>query len=274
MGVLQEINNQFIGLMRKEAGVIGAWEFGSALHGTKDEYSDIDIVFLVDKDNYAKVDDKLKNMLESVCEKVLIFWGEGFNGETIKNYDCILEKDGLLFQYDIFLLNNRHVDDFMCQIHYMDLQKQDIIFDTNHVVERLIEKAPKGQQWNEDVIRLIQTYWLHVNMSAKYFLRNDFFKLEGVLRILMDTHTSLLLTLYDKITWGGTANKLHYLEEEQQKHLKKYYCCENYELVRENLVQSMLWFEEDVASSGNKEVEKMCREIGEPVKKAWSRRFI
>lgn len=86
----------------------------------------------------------------------------------------------------------------------------------------------------------------------------------------MDTHTSLLLTLYDKITWGGTANKLHYLEEEKQSHLKKYYCCEDFNMVRENLLQSMLWFEEDVVSGENKEAEKVCREIGEPVRKAWS----
>lgn len=168
MGLLREINNQFIQLMKKEAGVLGAWEFGSAMHGTTDKYSDIDIVFLLDENNYSRVNEKLTEMLESICDNVLIFWGEDFNGEVIKNYDCILEKEGKLFQYDIFLLNNGWIDDFLCQIHYMDLQKEDIIFDTNYIVERLIETAPKGQVWNEDMIRLIQTYWLHVNMSAKY----------------------------------------------------------------------------------------------------------
>ncbi len=86
---------------------------------------------------------------------------------------------------------------------------------------------------------------------------------------MMDTHTSLLLTIYDKITWGGTANKLYYMEEEKRNHLKKYYCCEDFELVRENLLQAMLWFEEDVAFSGNKEAEEMSRNIGEQIKRAW-----
>ena len=41
-------------------------------------------------------------------------------------------------------------------------------------------------------------------------------------------------------------------------------------MVRGTLLQSVLWFEGDVVSSGNKEAMQVCREIGEPVRKAWS----
>ena len=44
-------------------------------------------------------------------------------------------------------------------------------------------------------------FWLHlyVNMPAQYFAGKDFFDLNGVLCILMDTHISLLVVAYDKI---------------------------------------------------------------------------
>lgn len=91
----------------------------------------------------------------------------------------------------------------------------------------------------------METYWLNVQMSVKYFKRNDFFKLDGVLRTLMDMHTSLLLNAYDKITWGGSANKLHYIPEEKQRHLMKYGCIEDFNLMKRNLHLSIHWFEED-----------------------------
>lgn len=269
MEQLREINDRFVEIMKKESGVLGAWEFGSAMHGTKDEYSDIDIVFLLDADNYYRIDAGVEEMLESVCDRIVIFWAEDFNNDAMKNYDCILKKDGKLFQYDVFLLNHEHIDDFMCQLHYMDLKKEDVLFEMDNVVSNLIEKAPKGQVWSDNMMRLIQTYWLHIDMTIKYFLRKDYFKLEGILRILMDTHTSLLLTAYDRITWGGTANKLHFLTEEKQNHLKKYYCSEDFDEVRENLLRSMCWFEEDIAEMGSAEMILYSQEMGKEIKKAW-----
>ena len=36
------------------------------------------------------------------------------------------------------------------------------------------------------------------------------------------THLSLLLTGYDCITWGGTPNKLHFIQKQKQLHIMQY----------------------------------------------------
>jgi hypothetical protein len=69
----------------------------------------------------------------------------------------------------------------------------------------------------------------------------------------VDTHASLLLTAYDKITWGGTANKLHTLGHKKQEHLKKYGCTEDFKWVRRNLLQSICWFERDIEEIGTED---------------------
>ena len=246
MELLQQLNEEMIDLMKKIPGVLGAWEFGSGMHHTRDEYSDIDIVFLLKESSFNEIDQQLPDILETICDHILIFWPEDFNGAAIKNYDCLLEKDGQILQYDIFLLNDAALDDGLCKIHYADLKQENIYFDLAGKVAALINEDQIHQTWSDDIYRLMDTYWLHVHMTSKYFLRGDYFKLEGVLRILMDTHASLLLTAYDRTTWGGAANKLHYLPEEKQKHLHYYYCDNDLNKTAKNLHQSMLWFEQDV----------------------------
>ena len=185
-----------------------------------------------------------------VCDKVVLCWPESFNSDAIKNYGYVMKQNQKLFQYDVFLLNAAQIGDFMCRIHYANLKEHDIVFSKNGSIQALIQKKAKESLWQGDIPTLITTYWFHVHMSAKYLIRKDFFKLEGVLRILMDTHTSLLLTAYDKITWGGSANKLHFINEEKQKHLMKYGCFEDFVTVINNLMQAMEWFTEDVGEIG------------------------
>lgn len=271
MNTLQQLNEDMIALMKKTPGVLGAWEFGSGMHHTRDQYSDIDIAFLLQSTDYDMVSQQLPDMLETICDHVLIFWPEDFNGASLKNYDCLLEREGQILQYDIFLLNDAALDDGMCKMHYADLKPENIFFDPEGKVAALINKNRIRQTWSDDIFRLIDTYWLHIHMTGKYFMRRDYFKLEGVLRILMDTHTSLLLTAYDKITWGGTANKLHYLPEEKQKHLKYYYCDNDLDRAAKNLHQSMLWFEEDIMELDMAEAVSQNRKISEKIKTNWEK---
>lgn len=270
MEVLQRLNEDIIRVMKRESGVLGAWEFGAGMHHTTDEYSDIDIVFLLSDSDYFRIDCKLKDIVGSVCDNALIFWAEDFNGESIRSYDCLLEREGKLCQYDIFLINIAHIEDYMCRIHYEDLTEENIFFDREGKVASLINKDFNKQTWQDDIPRLIETYWLHIYMTGKYFMRKDYFKLEGILRILMDAHTSLLLSVYDRITWGGAANKLHYLPEEKQAHLKKYYCAEDLDLLIENLWKAMCWFEEDVLELDGGGYEKY-NELSEKIKRWWKK---
>jgi hypothetical protein len=84
----------------------------------------------------------------------------------------------------------------------------------------------------------------------------------------MDAHTSLLLNEYDTITWGGSANKLHFIPDEKQRHLMKYGCMEDFERLRENLLASINWFEEDSNEIAGKELE-CYKEITNQVKEYW-----
>ncbi len=266
---LEKTNENFISIMKEQPGILGSWYFGSKSHKMSDEYSDIDIVFLLENDVFEEISNKLPKLITPVVDKVILSWPEDFNNERIKNYDFLLMLHEQIFQYDIFLLNKNYTDDFMCKMHYMNLQKENIVFDVQGNVKNLMNHAPLGSSWSADIRRLVETYWLHVQMSAKYFLRKDFFKLEGVLRILMDTHTSLLLTGYDTINWGGTANKLHFINPEKQKHLMKYGCTEDFQSVRDNLHQSIVWFEEDVRDIATPEDQQYSDEVGTLIKEYW-----
>lgn len=243
---LKIVNEKFISVLKKTEGILAAWYFGSNKHGLSDEYSDIDIVLLASETDYPQIDKNLIEIFKGICDDVILCWGEDFNGDAMKNYDFLLRLNGEIFQYDVFLLNHSHIDDYMCKLHYTDLSRKDIIFAQGDEADMLIQKSPKGTVWQEDIKRIIETYWLHVQMSVKYFKRRDFFKLNSVLRILMDMHTSLLLNTYDRITWGGSANKLHFIPEEKQAHLMKYGCIEDFDLMKKNLWLSINWFENDV----------------------------
>lgn len=243
---LKTVNDSFISLIKEIDGVRAAWYFGSNMRGLSDEYSDVDIVIWADKSAYGETDKQLTEMLADICDEVVLCWGEDFNGEAMKNYDYILSLNGKIFQYDVFLLNGDHIDDYMCRLHYTGLAEENIIFSKDNAAEELIKNAPKGEPWRADVARLTETYWLHVQMSVKYFLRKDFFKLNNVLRTLMDVHTSLLLTGYDETNWGGAENKLKFIPAEKQTHLMRYGCTTDFELMKKNLEWSIDRFENDV----------------------------
>lgn len=274
MNILQKINEDIINLMKKDTGILAAWEFGSGMYHTRDEYSDIDLVLLAQESDYKRIHRQLQNNLEAVCDHVLIFWPEDFNESSIYNYDCLLEQEGEILQYDVFLLNDGALDDEMCKIHYANLQTENIYFDKIGKATALINNNQSPQTWSDDICRLIDTYWLHIHMSAKYFLRKDYFKLDSVLRILMETHSRLLLTLYDRITWGGVANKLHYLPKEKQEHLKHYYCDKDFLKTKENLWQEMLWFEDDLSEFECAETVARNKTLSDKIKKAWRERLL
>lgn len=267
---LLKIFHEFIEIMQNTEGVMGAWSFGSLLHGLTDEYSDIDVVFLVEDSYFSATEESCSTILEEICDKVILCWEEDFNNHTIINNGYLLKMGEDIFQFDIFLLNNSYIDDYMCKIHYSELSAEDIIFDNDDMVLSLCEKKIRGELWPDNIERLMKTYWYHFNMTAKYLLRGDYFKLNGVMRTLFDVHASLLLTAYDTITWGGVENKLHFIPEEKQKHLKNYYCTGNFKMDRENLMMSLEYFEGDLQEICQSKTVDYDPSIGENVKKCWA----
>ena len=243
---LKIILNKFIDKIKAADEVLGAWNFGSEMHGKSDKYSDVDIVLLV-KGALPRTEQKIESLLADICEEILLRWEEDFNSEAIINNGYVLKSNGSLHQFDVFLLNSEMLEDFMCRLHYTGLSENDIIFDKTGEVKKLAENSPEGSRWNDNIDRLQRTYWYHLNMAAKYLLRHDFFKLNNILRTLYDTHSSLLLSAYDLTDWGGPANKLKYIPAEKQEHLKKYYCTDNFRLNRDNLICSAELFESDLS---------------------------
>lgn len=243
---LLKIFNEFVDVMKMTEGVSGAWNFGSATHGMSDEYSDIDIVFLIEENRFKEMEFELSAILSKLCDEIILCWEEDFNSNAIINNGYLLKKNNQIFQFDVFLLNKSYIEDFMCKVHYTDLKEKDIIFDVDNQVKKLCEDCPHGSLWNSNMERLITTYLYHFHMTAKYLIRQDYFKLNHVMRTLYDTHTSLLLTAYDVMNWGGAENKLNFISADKQEHLKKYFCIDDFSINRKNLLKSMEWFEEDI----------------------------
>ena len=250
---LQAIHNRFIALMKDQPDVWGAWYFGSAARGSSDPYSDLDVVFLLHGERFQDIAAQITRWLESCCDRVILCWPEGFNGEAIVNNGYLLELNGEIVVYDVFLLSSDHLDQGICRMHYADLRESSILFDREGHVQALTAAAPSGSPWREDTDRLISTYWYHAHLSAKYLLRGDFFKLEAVTRTLMDAHVSLLLTALDQTTWGGSANKLRFLPAEKQARLKRYGCVDDFPRMRASLLQCFRWFAEDAQAIAPRE---------------------
>lgn len=239
------ILNDFVEIMKTEKGVLGAWNFGSVLHGMSDEYSDADICFLIEGNLFQKMECELPAILGGICDEIILCWEEDFNSNAIINNAYLLKKNNQIVPLDVFLLNKDFIEDFMCRVHYTDLSEKDIIFDKDNHVKKLCSNCPHGNLWSNNIERLITTYLYHFHMTAKYLIRQDYFKLNNVMRTLYDTHASLLLTVYDMINWGGAENKLHFLPAGKQEHLKSYFCTDEFSSNKENLRKSIEWFEQD-----------------------------
>lgn len=260
---------KFIEIMKQEEGISGAWNLGSVTHELADEYSDINIVFLVKAEAFEQVDEKMKDYLKMACDDVVLCWPESFNSDAIINNGYLLKQGQQLMQLDIFLINEDKLDDYMCRIHYTDLKMEYVVFDREGQVRKLIEKSPKGKTWNSDLKALNTTYWYHINMSIKYLKRKDFFKLHYLMRTLMDTHVALLLNGYDQIAWGNMANKLNFLPEEKQQHIMEYNCSCDFSENVSTLWRLMNWFAEDYNEVCEIKGVKADNRIAEMVEEFW-----
>ena len=242
---LEKIKYNFIHHVKDIDSVLGSWNFGSETHNLSDDYSDVDIALLIEGKQFCQFTFLLEQILESISDKIVLCWPERFNSEAIINNGYLKLNGSNIFQFDVFLLNSEKIDDNMCRLHYTGLNESDVIFDKTGMVNKLMKMRLTGTLWSDDTTYLEKTYWYHASMTGKYLKRKDYFKLNRVLHTMYETHISMLLIGFDKITWGGSANKLHFIPIEKQAHLKKYYCPENLENVEQNLISCMKWFQED-----------------------------
>ncbi len=243
--ILSKMKLRFIEQIKSNNAILGAWNFGSEAHGLCDEFSDVDMILLVEESAFHQAAEEITRYVESFSDQVLTCWPEGFNNDAIISRSYLLLRQGSIWQFDVVLINAAKADHFFCKIHYADTKEADVIFDRAGSVMRLLEYQTGGTLWQCDINRLEKTYWLFAWMTVKYLRRKDYFKLNSTLRTMYDTHVSLLLSGYDAIPWGGAESKLHFIPEEKKAHLMRYYCSGDYEEMARNLLYSMKAFQSD-----------------------------
>lgn len=226
-----------VDMLKQDSRCFGAWYFGSISRGQEDEYSDIDVVFLVDSDHFEGFENTLENYIKKCCDEIVCIWPETFNCDELKNYQYIIKLSEDIFILDIFLLNSIKNNSWIAKMHYTDLSAKQVIFDKQEKVNKLIKKSPKGSKANIDISYVIKTYYTHLNMLVKYFLRKDYFKIRKNTEILYNTHTELLLGAYDKIGWGDYCVKIkHCVPENLQEHLKLYLILPDIEAMKKQVL--------------------------------------
>ncbi|HHW90429.1 MAG TPA: nucleotidyltransferase domain-containing protein [Clostridiales bacterium] len=240
-------------MLKQDKRCLGVWYFGSVARGLEDEYSDIDAVFLIDDQYFEQVCEEFSSFIQKICDELILVWPEGFNCDELKNFQYIYKIGNDLYALDIFLLNSQKNDSWIARAHYTALKPQDIIFSKDRAVEKIIQKAPSGSTLSFGISYLIKTYFTHLNMIIKYFLRKDYFKLKKNIDVLYNIHIELLLTKYDKIVWGDYCNKINQcLPPKLQQRLKNYLPFSDLKILKKQILDCALCFAEDA--------QKICAE--------------
>ena len=112
---LLNILDKFVKVMKKTDGVFGAWNFGSDIHGLSDEFSDVDIVFMVAGNVFREMENLLSVILTEMCDELLLCFKEGFNSKAVISNSYLCKKDDCVHQFDVVLINEDYMDDYMCR---------------------------------------------------------------------------------------------------------------------------------------------------------------
>lgn len=212
-----------VDLLKQDSRCLEAWYYGSVSRGLEDEYSDIDVVFLIEGNHFESFSDVIGDYVARVCDEVVNVWPESFNCDELKNFQYVIRLNDDLIIIDLFVLNSIINDCWIARQHYMALLPKQVIFDKSGEIQKLIKRSPKGCKVNIDILYVIKTYYTHLCMLIKYFLRHDYFKLRKNIDFLYNAHTELVLSQYDKIGWGDYCSKIkHCIPKNMQEHLRLY----------------------------------------------------
>lgn len=238
--------DRLIEKLKTDERVKGGWHHGSLSRNTQDAYSDYDAVFLTDGEDFQPFIKDLPGLLENVCDELLIFWAEDFNDDQFQNHCCVVRLGENLHQFDIFIVNGADPDNFMTRLHSTVSSMESIIFDRNGETAAFLKASEEIIPTPGDPVRLMDTYWFHVQMLVKYFKRRDLFKLLKNVDILFHAHVDLLLFGHDSTDWGGWESKVkHSLSAEKQENLKAYFTRANFDEIEQMMRRSITVFRKD-----------------------------
>lgn len=235
-----------VDILKNDNRCKGGWHYGLISRGDQDIYSDYDPVLLVDDKNFEQFAADVPNILSSVSDELLIFWGEDFNDNHFKNYCSVVRLGENLHQFDLFIINSDLPEEWMCRQHAKGCTRKNIIFDRHGEIGRFLDKGYRTDNNIPDTIRAIDTYWFHSEMLIKYFKRKDIFKLVKNLDIIFHSHVDLLLSVYDTLDWGAWESKVkHCVPLEKQQHLKGYFTELDINKMAEAHKYNMMLFKQD-----------------------------
>ncbi|HWT75259.1 MAG TPA: aminoglycoside 6-adenylyltransferase [Mobilitalea sp.] len=258
--------DKVVDILQKDLRCKGGWHYGSIGRGMSDIYSDYDPVFLVADIDFEEFALDVPGILRQACDDLLIFWGECFNDSHFKNYCSVMKINDKLHQFDFFILNSDYPEEWMCKQHLKDCTRENIIFDRTGEVGELLDKGYRTDNNIPDVVRAMDTYWLHTEMLIKYFKRNDIFKLIKNFDMIFHAHIDLLLGQYDTLDWGAWESKVKYcVPEEKQAHLLQYFCAADLDSMAAAMKRCLPLFLEDMKDAcqakGIEYPERIAKEI-------------
>ena len=226
-----------VDLLKRDSRCLGAWYYGSISRGLEDDFSDIDVVFLIDGNHFEGFSAVITDYVATSCDEVVNVWPESYNCDELKNFQHVIRLKDDLYMIDFFVLNSIKNDCWIARQHYMDLLPNQVIFDKSGAVKELIKRSPTGSKVNIDIPYVIKTYYTHLCMLKKYFLRCDYFKLRKNIDFLYNAHTELLLSQYDKIGWGDYCNKIKQcIPKNMQEHLKLYMTSPDIDIMKREIL--------------------------------------
>jgi hypothetical protein len=252
---LELVFQKVVKILLEDRRCKGGWHYGSNSRGAADIYSDYDPVFLVADIDFEQFSQDIPGILSEASDELLIFWPENYNSKYFKNHCSVIRQGNNLHQIDFFMLNSDYPQDWWCRQHLKGCTRDNIIFDRNGEVAKLLDLGLRTDNNYPDPVRAIDTYWFHTEMLIKYFKRKDIFKLIKNIDILFHAHVDLLLSLYDTLDWGSWESKVKLcVPEEKQQHLKSYFTRADISDLEYSVKKSMFFFRLDA--------EEVCKVKG------------
>lgn len=229
-------------------GLLAGWHYGSLARGLCDRFSDVDPVFLLDDQAFAGIDSQIPGLFQGVGDRLVQVWPQDYNSPSFKNFGLLLKYHSRLYQFDIFFVCRSRMDEPFCRWHYEGLGRENLIFDRTGQMAALLERPgegaatagltlpgqgsrsvrslalPDSRLWRESLLPRFVCYLFHLNMSIKYYLRQDLLKFQNVRQRLYAEHAAMLLATTLPQTWGSLEARIHlYLGQADQADLESYF---------------------------------------------------
>lgn len=248
--LLVQIFDRSVEMLKQDKRCLGGWHFGSMSRNQQDEYSDVDPVFLIADKDFDAFNEDIHQLFYKLSKDCILIWPEEFNSNDLRNYAVLMKgTDGCIVQYDFTIMNNSKIMNPFCKIWYKQCTDNNIIFDRYGDISRLLKTNIDEDSTSRqiDVLHQINKYWLFCYIAIKYYKREDIFKLQSTMQELFHIHSNLLLSIYQKESWGGWPSLIkNNVPSEKQIFLLKYFCESDIFNIRENLFHVMEAFSKDI----------------------------